>query len=215
MAEVGGSYGDIYGSAFERNAEGKLVIGDNGIPIATADRKKLGNNQPKWMMGWSNDFTYKNLSFGFLLDLNYGGNVFMGSIQQGTRFGNLDMTLAGREGMVVEGVTKSGAANTTQIRAEEYWKGIAGITEAFLYDATNARLREVSVGYTLPRKLLAKTPFASVKASFVARNLFMIYHKTKGFDPEAGFSNASSVQGVEFSSMPTMRSIGFNVNIAF
>ncbi len=215
VAEVGGSYGDMYGTAFQRNDKGEMIIGDNGVPIATTERVKLGNNQPKWMMGWSNDFTYKNFSFGFLIDLNYGGNVYMGSIQQGAVNGNLEMTLAGREGMVVPGVTKDGAVNTKQIRGDEYWKGISGITEAFVYDATNARLREVSFGYTFPRSMLSRTPFSSIKASFVARNLFMIYHKTKGFDPEAGFSNSSSVQGVEFGSMPTMRSIGFNVNIAF
>lgn len=215
VAEVGGSYGDMYGTAFQRNEKGQLVIGENGVPIATAERVKLGNNQPKWMLGWSNDFSYKNFTFGFLVDINYGGNIYMGSIQQGTRWGNLAMTLDGRDGMVVEGVNQKGEANTVQIRGEEYWKGITNITEAFIYDATNARLREISFGYSLPRTLLSKTPFASIKASFVARNLFMIYHKTRGFDPDAGFSNGSSVQGIEFASMPTMRSIGFNVNVAF
>lgn len=215
VAEVGGSYGDMYGYGFERDAAGNMVIGENGIPIRTSDMIKLGNNQPEWMLGWSNTFTYKDFSFGFLFDLNFGGNVYMGSIQQGTRWGNLKMTLDGREGMVVPGVTKEGSPNTTQVTAQEYWTGITDITEAFIYDATNARLREVSLGYTLPRKLLTKTPFTNVKASFVARNLFMIYHKTKGFDPDAGFSNSSSVQGVEFASMPTMRSLGFNISIAF
>jgi hypothetical protein len=125
------------------------------------------------------------------------------------------MTLDGRDGMVVPGVTKSGDKNTQEVTSQQYWTGIGGITEAFIYDATNARLREVNFGYSLPRTLLAKTPFAGVKASLVARNLFMIYHKTKKFDPESGFSNASSVQGIEFASMPTMRSIGFNINVTF
>jgi len=215
VAEVGGSYGDMYGTGYERDAAGNIVIGENGIPISTTEMVKLGNNQPKWMLGWSNDFTYKNVSFGFLFDLNYGGNIFMGSIQQASRFGNLKSTLDGRDGMVVPGVTKDGAVNTKQITAQEYFTGINPITEAYIFDATNARLREVSLGYSLPRSILAKTPFASVKASFVARNLFMIYHKTKGYDPDAGFSNSSSVQGIEFASMPTMRSLGFNINVSF
>ena len=215
VAEVGGSYGDMYGYGFERDEAGNMVIGDNGVPIRTNDMIKLGNNQPKWMLGWSNDFTFKNISLGFLIDINYGGNIYMGSIQQGARWGNLKMTLDGREGMIVPGVNKAGQPNTVQIPGQEYWSGIGGITEAWIYDATNARLREVSVGYSLPRTLLTKTPFSGIKASLVARNLFMIYHKTKGFDPEAGFSNSSSVQGIEFSSMPTMRSIGFNINVAF
>jgi TonB-linked SusC/RagA family outer membrane protein len=216
VAEEGGSFGDIYGYAYERDANGNVVVGDDGLPIQASDMKLLGNNQPKWMLGWSNEFSYKNFTLGFLIDLNYGGDVFMGSIQTGANYGNLAMTLAGREnGLLFEGVTKEGTANAKTVDAQSYWGKLAGITEAFMYDATNARLREVSLGYTLPRNLLLKTPFTSVKASLVARNLFMIYSKTEGFDPEAGFSNGSKTQGYEFGSMPTMRSIGFNINVSF
>ncbi|MDH6315582.1 TonB-linked SusC/RagA family outer membrane protein [Parabacteroides sp. PF5-5] len=215
VAEVGGSYGDMYGYGFQRDDAGNIVVGESGLPLRTSDYIKLGNNQPKWMLGWSNDFRYKNFSLGFLFDMNYGGDIFMGSIQQGARYGNLKMTLEGREGMVVPGVTQSGAVNTKQVTAQEYYTEINGIAEAYIYDATNIRLREVSFGYSLPKNLLAKTPFTNLKASFVARNLFMIHHKTKGFDPEAGFSNSSAVQGVEFASMPTMRSLGFNISASF
>jgi hypothetical protein len=167
------------------------------------------------MLGWSNDFSYKNVSLSFLVDMNYGGNVYMGSILTGTNFGSLNLTLPGREGMVVEGVKQDGSANNTSVSAQQYWQGITGIDEAYIYDATSVRLRELSVGYSIPKSVLAKTPFTSLKASLVARNLFMIYSKTEGFDPEAGFSNGSRVQGYEYASMPTMRSIGVNINVAF
>ncbi|MDR2810184.1 MAG: SusC/RagA family TonB-linked outer membrane protein [Tannerellaceae bacterium] len=216
VAEEGGSFGDIYGYAYERDANNRIVVGDDGLPIRASDMKLLGNNQPEWMLGWSNEFSFKNFTLGFLIDLNYGGNVFMGSIQTGANYGNLAMTLEGREtGLLFEGVTKDGAANSKTVDAQSYWAKQSDITEAFMYDATNARLREVSLGYSLPRNLLAKTPFTALKASLVARNLFMIYSKTEGFDPEAGFSNSSKTQGYEFGSMPTMRSIGFNINVAF
>jgi len=215
VAEVGGSYGDMYGTGFLRDDAGNIIVGETGLPLQTSENIKLGNNQPKWMLGWSNDFRYKNFSLGFLIDVNYGGDIYMGSIQQGARFGNLKMTLEGREGMVVPGVTQDGAVNAKQITAQQYYTAINGIAEAYVFDATNVRLRELSFGYSLPNSLLSKTPFTGVKASFVARNLFMIHHKTKGFDPEAGFSNASSVQGYEFASMPTMRSLGFNINVSF
>ncbi|KAA6340323.1 TonB-dependent receptor SusC [termite gut metagenome] len=217
VAEEGGAFGDIYGYAYERDANNNIVVDEKGLPIRAGEMKLLGNNQPKWMLGWSNDFSYKNFSLSFLIDLNYGGDVFMGSIQTGTNYGNLAMTLPGREGdFIVPGsVKQDGTVNTTKVTAQDYWKNINDITEAFMYDATNARLRELSIGYTLPRTLLAKTPFSSLKASLVARNLFMIYSKTEGFDPEAGFSNGSRVQGYEFGSMPTMRSLGFNINVAF
>lgn len=216
VAKVGGAYGDIYGNAYKRNEDGSIAIGANGIPVVDSEeKKKLGNNQPEWMMGWSNTFTYKNWSLGFLIDLNYGGDVYMGSIQAGASNGNLAMTLDGRDGMVIPGNRLDGTPNTTSVTAQQYWTGIRDITEAFIYDATNARLRELNIAYVFPRSLLAKTPVKGLKVSFVARNLFMIYSKTKGFDPEAGFSNGNSVQGVEFGSMPTMRSLGFNVNVSF
>ncbi|MDR1345023.1 MAG: SusC/RagA family TonB-linked outer membrane protein [Tannerellaceae bacterium] len=216
VAEEGGAFGDLYGNAYERDSKGAIVIGDNGLPVEAAGLKLLGNNQPEWMLGWSNEISYKHFTLGFLLDMNYGGNVFMGSIQTGSAQGNLSMTLEGREnGLVFQGVTKDGSVNTKTVEAQAYWGAKSSIAEAFIYDATNARLREVSLGYSLPGQLLSKTPFAGVKASLVARNLLMIYSKTEGFDPEAGFSNSSKTQGYELGSMPTMRSIGFNVNVTF
>jgi TonB-linked SusC/RagA family outer membrane protein len=215
VAEEGGSFGDMYGYAYERNADGKIVVGDNGLPVRAAEMKKLGNNQPEWMLGWSNEFSYKNVSLGFLVDLNYGGSVYMGSVRIGTQFGALAKTLDGREGMVVDGVTAAGAANTVSVKAQNYWENLGNIDEAFIYDATNIRLRELNISYSLPKQLLSRTPLTGIKASLVARNLFMIYSKTEGFDPEAGFSSGSKTQGYEYGSMPTMRSIGFNINVSF
>jgi TonB-linked SusC/RagA family outer membrane protein len=217
VAEEGGTFGDIYGTAYERDASGNIIIGQtNGLPTKANDMKLLGNNQPKWMLGWSHDFSYKNVTLGFLVDLNYGGSVYMGSIQLGSSTGNLSNTLEGREtGLVLKGVKPDGSVNTQTVTAQEYWNGVSDIAEAFIYDATNARLRELSIGYSVPRGLLSKTPFTGLKASLVARNLFMIYSTTEGFDPEAAFSSGSSTQGYEYGSMPTMRSIGVNINVAF
>ena len=83
-----------------------------------------------------------------------------------------------------------------------------------MYDATNIRLRELSLSYNFPRMMLNNTPFTNLRLSFVARNLFMIHSKTKGFDPEAAYTSGDA-QGIEFGSMPTMRSIGFNIHLAF
>lgn len=216
IAEEGGSYGDIYGTAYLRDENGNKVIDANGIPVADPNRKVLGNAMPKGMFGWQNTLNYKNLSLGILLDATYGGEIYMGSINMGTRFGTLAMTEGYREGgMIVQGVTDDGTANEKEITAQQYWTGVSGIQEEFIYDATNIRFRELTLSYSLPQTLLSKTPFKSVKAGVVARNLFMIYSTTKGFDPEAGYSSASSALGMEYASMPTMRSIGFNVKVGF
>lgn len=215
VAHEGGSFGDIYGYAYERDANGNMIIGDEGTPVRSEDMVLLGNNQPDWMLGWSNTFTYKNFTLNFMLDMRKGGDVYMGSIRTGATNGSLEMTLDNREnGLVVPGVLADGSQNTKNISAETYWNGISGITEAWMYDATNIRLRELSLGYSFPKSMLSKTPFTGLKLSFVARNLFMIYSKTKGFDPEAAYTSGNA-QGIEYGSMPTMRSLGFNLNVAF
>lgn len=215
VAHEGGAFGDIYGYAYERDLNGNIIIGDEGTPVRSEDMVLLGNNQPDWMLGWNNTFTYKNFTLNFMLDMRKGGDVYMGSIRTGATNGSLEMTLDNREnGLVVPGVLADGSQNTKNISAETYWNGISGITEAWMYDATNIRLRELSLGYSFPKSMLSKTPFTGLKLSFVARNLFMIYSKTKGFDPEAAYTSGNA-QGIEYGSMPTMRSLGFNLNVAF
>ncbi|HYF69446.1 MAG TPA: SusC/RagA family TonB-linked outer membrane protein [Ohtaekwangia sp.] len=217
IAKEGGSYGDIFGSAYLRDENGKKVIDANGIPVSDGVDRVLGNALPKGILGWSNTISYKNLSLGFLIDMTYGGDIYMGSINIGTSAGTLAMTADHREGgLIVDGVTQvEGEPNSTAITAEQYWRGISTIDEEFIYDATNVRFREFTLNYSLPQSLLSKTPFKTVKAGIVARNLFMIYSTTEGFDPEAGYSSSSSALGMEFASMPTMRSIGFNVKLGF
>ena len=214
VAHEGGAYGDIYGYAYQRDDKGNVIIGEDGVPLRTSDMELLGNNQPKWMMGWSNTLSYRNFVLSFMFDMRYGGDVYMGSIRAGASSGNLEMTLDGRDGMVVPGVLVDGSPNTKSITSQAYWNGVSNNTEAYMYDATNIRLRELNLGYNFPRTMLAKTPFTAARLSFVARNLFMIYSKTKGFDPEAAYTSGNA-QGIEYGSMPTMRSLGFNINLAF
>lgn len=214
LAETGGSYGDIYGKPYARNDEGQIIVNDRGLPEFDSQVKKLGNNSPKWMGGFGSNLRYKDFDLAFQIDMRYGGEVYMGSIMAGTGAGTLKMTEGGRESMVVDGVLADGTPNAIATTAQDYWSQLQNGAEPWIYDATNVRFRELSVGYSLPKKMLAKTPFRGVKLSFVARNLFMIYSKTKGFDPESGFSTGNA-QGFEYASMPTMRSLGFNLNVNF
>jgi len=193
------------------------LVDDNGIPLKSDDMTKLGNYQPKWMMGLSNNFSFKGISLGFLIDMRYGGDTYMGSIKTGATAGTLAITLDGREGgmVVPNSVVKStGEVNTKNVTPQAYWGGISGITEAWMYDATNICFRELSLGYTIPSELTQKLKINSVKISLVGRNLFMISSKTKGFNPEATYSTGNA-QGIEYGTMPQLRSIGFNLNLNF
>jgi outer membrane receptor protein involved in Fe transport len=214
MATEGGGFGDIYGTTLVRDDNNNIIVDENGLPQVDSEFKYLGNYNPKSMLGFSNSFNYKNLHLNFLIDARIGGKVYMGSIKTGMQYGTLEETLQYRENMIVDGVDVDGNKNTKEISGEQYYARLASATEPWIYDATNVRLREVSIGYTMPAKWFESTPIHSIKASFVARNLFMIYSKTEGFDPEAGYST-SAAQGIEFGSMPTMRSVGLNLNITF
>lgn len=213
-ATENGGFGDMYGTTIMRNDAGEVMVDDEGLPIINSTFSYLGNYNPDMLIGFNNSLTYKNFYFNFLIDARIGGSVYMGSIRTGSAFGNLERTLDGRDGMLVEGVLADGTKNTKKVTAENYYARLNNITEPWIYDATNIRLREVSFGYTLPAVWFNSTPIHSIKASFVARNLFMLYSKTEGFDPEGGYAT-SAAQGIEFGSMPTMRSIGFNLNITF
>lgn len=214
VAHEGGSFGDIYGTGYQRDEKGNIIVDDKGQPMGTSDKVLLGNNQPDWLAGWSNTLTYKNWTLSFLVDMRKGGDVYMGSIKAGNTNGTLKESLYGRDGIVFPGVTEDGVVNTKEIRGDQYWAALGGITEAWMYDATNIRLRELSIGYSFPKSILRKTPFTALRLSFVGRNLWMIKSHTKGFDPEAGYTSGNA-QGIEFGSMPTMRSLGFNLGVSF
>lgn len=214
VATPNGAYGDILGKAYTRNDNGELVLDENGLPTFESDYVKLGNYNPDWMGGIINSFRYKNFDFSFQIDMRYGGDIYMGSIKSGTGAGTLKMTESGRESMLVEGVNANGQKNTVETTAQQYWTALQNGAEPWIYDATNIRLREMSLGYTFPRKLLTKTPFQGIKLSVVGRNLWMIHSKTKGFDPESGYSTGNA-QGFEMGSMPTLSSYGFNLNVTF
>jgi outer membrane receptor protein involved in Fe transport len=217
VAEEGGEYGDILGYTYQRNDAGQIMVDDNGVPLKSENMTKLGNYQPKYMMGFYNNFKYKAFNLGFLIDMRYGGDVYMGSMRVGAANGNLDMTLANREdGFVVPNSVKSDGttANATTVTAQNYWSGISSITEAWMYDATNVCFRELSFGYTLPASIAQKVKLSGIKVSVVGRNLFMIASKTKGFDPEGTYSTGNA-QGIEYGTMPQLRSIGFNLNLNF
>ena len=217
-----GVYGDIYGKRFKRDDQDQVLVDDEGLPIVDDEFVQIGNSTPKWQGSLMNTFNYKNFSFSFMLDMQYGGDIYVNSLSRGALYGTTKQTLAGRDdfyagkgGIVVDGVTANGEKNTKAVNPQAYWNRAYRASDHFLYDATNLRLREIILGYTLPKKHLDKTPFTNLKLSFVGRNLWLIKNNVKGgFDPESSFSTGNA-QGIEYASLPSMRSFGFNLNLAF
>jgi hypothetical protein len=123
-------------------------------------------------------------------------------------------------GYVAEGVSatndgtkwvSTGAANTKYVNPENYFG--QGVGEQYLNDGSFIKLRELSIGYEIPKSLLSKTPFQGISVSLIGRNLFFFYRASKDFDPECTYNSTTFGQGVESHAMPTARSIGFSLKV--
>ena len=211
----GGSLGDLYGNAFERDEAGKIVYDENNLPnVITGNNVKIGNSNPDALLGWSNTFTYKDFSLYFLIDCRFGGDVLSVTQADLDSKGVSQATAdARRAGFVDLEGTHIGKENIEAFYSRV--GGRNGCSEYYMYDATNVRLRELSLGYTFPRKLMEKSKvFQEAQLSFVARNLFFFY-KDAPFDPDASLSSGNGCQGVDVFGMPTTRSLGFNLKVSF
>lgn len=217
IVKEGGSLGDLYGNSFKRDEAGKVIISaEDKLPELNTDRQQyLGNSQPKCTLGWSNSFNLYGISINFLIDARIGGDVM--SFTQGQLDAKGVSKNAG-EAMDRGYIDLGQGAKIEQKQIPAFYSkvgGIDGCTEYYMYKGTNIRLRELSIGYSLPRTWMEKTKaFKDINISLVARNLFFFY-KDAPFDPDALLSVGNDMQGVDVFGMPTTRSIGFNVKFTF
>ncbi|MFA6083221.1 SusC/RagA family TonB-linked outer membrane protein [Mucilaginibacter sp.] len=118
------------------------------------------------------------------------------------------------DGMIFKGVKADGTANTAILPAQSYYKGFTNVDEAFVYSASYVKLREVKVGYTFPSQWVKGIGLQSATVSLVGRNLWIIHKNVPNIDPETAF-NTGNGQGLEDLTLPTVRNIGFNINLKF
>ncbi|MGC1630756.1 MAG: TonB-dependent receptor, partial [Gelidibacter sp.] len=235
LAIEGGGYGEIWGTKFARVEDassadfGKLILDGTGLPTAAnnGEKFKLGNQQPKAMVGFTNNFSYKNVSFGFLIDARIGGEMFSGSNHALQQSGNAAVTVVNgeRADIVVDGVVSDGTggytANTLGVSPQRYWEAITlrsgnlGINEANIYDGTNVRLRNVNLNYTFPSAWLGDSGIQNVKVGLSANNVWMLNNKMNGVDPESVFATSTNATGFEYLSPPTTSSVFLNVSLSF
>ncbi|MES1216096.1 MAG: SusC/RagA family TonB-linked outer membrane protein [Bacteroidota bacterium] len=218
----GKPFGEMYSRGFLRDsATGQKIIGDNGIPLITAAQSVyLGNSRPNWIGGFGNRFTYKDFSLSFLISARMGGKI--SSFTDANIYGDgfAAGTVANREGgMIVDGIKADGSKNTTAITAQQYWSQVGGRNtpagEVFTYDASNIRLRELVLSYTIPQGKISRTPIKGATISFTGRNLFFIKNSTNGFDPELVVSTDTGLIGTESFCLPFTRTFGLNLNLNF
>lgn len=230
MATSGKLFGEIYGTKFLRVKDEKspyynqLILTSQGLPQADTERTYLGNQQAKALLGITNSFTYKNFGLSFLVDGRFGGKIFSATQAALQANGVAAATAPGgsREDFVLEGVVGTDGdytKNTTSISQQDYWRivgttGNLGIIEANLYDATNIRLRNITLNYALPKKMLGNV-FQSARASFGINNVWMIKSHMNGIDPESVFATGTNAVGLESGGVPTMRAYRLSLSFGF
>jgi len=237
VAEVGKPFGQLIGTNFAwlKDQNGNRLIDPNtGLPLKTNSRvrENIGNAQPDWLGGFFNSFSYKGLTLNALVDIRQGGVIYSQSNREQIIYGTTNKTVPGRDGSyVAKGVVAkkntdgswsgTGVANTKTVNAQDYWGQVAFdketvVSEEMLNDASYVAMRELSLRYQIPAKFLPTSKIRSATVGVYGRNLFYFQRKTDGFSPEsASFNTNNSSIGIESTSLPMLRNIGFNLSIKF
>lgn len=222
VIEEGSQFGDIYGRKFARDDNGNIIVDANGAPQPADGPESglgfLGNPNPDFMWGWNNSFQYKGIRVGFLIDARVGGEVMSITEAMNDLYGVSEASAAARDagGVNIPAVLADGSSYNGLLPAETFYKtvgGRAGITEHYVYSASNIRLRELSIGYSIPKSVTEKLgPIKSASVSLVGRNLFF-FSNDAPFDPDVSMSTGTGLQGVHVFGLPSTRSIGFNLSL--
>lgn len=211
----GGTLGDFYSRVdLRRDSNGDIYTNEKGEiatePIADVNSYiKLGSVLPDANMSWRNDFRWGNFNFGFMVSARLGGVVFSRTQAMLDNYGVSEASAAARDmgGVMING--------DDLVNANKWYTAVGGgnsVPQYYTYSATNVRLQEASIGYTIPKKLTRNV--CEITLSLVGRNLWMIYNKAP-FDPESIATTGNYYQGIDYFMMPSMRNFGFNLRLKF
>ena len=239
-AVVGGKLGDIYANnLMKRNDAGQVIVNAQGLPQPATGSGNLeqyllsnpiGNIQPDLLMSVTPSLTFKGISLTAMFDMRFGGSIMSVSEGMATSVGTSERTLNRGEYkdisgvkdyyMVVPGVKEDGSINDIPVSAQAYYSTIGiyksqkGYAEEFIHSASYIKLKELSLGYSFPQRMLKKTPFTALKLSFVARNLCFLMKHTPG-NPDGGYDTTMFSQALDFAAVPYTRTFGFSINVGF
>ncbi|MCU4165595.1 SusC/RagA family TonB-linked outer membrane protein [Carboxylicivirga caseinilyticus] len=233
QVRVGQPYGVIYGSYFEKDPDGNLIVNEtDGLPVIQNNPRKIGDPNPDWMGSVRNTFKYKNLSLSVLFDTKQGGDLYSTSIailrysgqvaETETMFGYTredEFVIPNSVNMIEDAQGNvSYVPNSTPTTINDYhWHNLFSVDDQFVFDASYIKLREVTLSYQLPVDLLKKTKFfqsGSVYAS--GRNLLLFGTNIPHIDPEvdAG-ATTGNLHGYEYANSPSTKSFTFGLNLEF
>lgn len=208
----GGSIGDFYVTGLKTDDRGEIYVDPNSNTVLLDPKTYIygGNTDARFRWGWNNQFSYKGVSLGVLIDARIGGRGVSATQAMMDRFGVSEDSAIARE---EKGVWISPTQKITdpQTFYNNSGNGMSMLSH-YVYSLTNVRLRELTLGYDLPSKWFNDK--VNMNVSFVGRNLFMFYNKAP-FDPEITASTSTYYQGVDYFMQPSLRTLGFSVRLQF
>lgn len=229
-AEVGQEFPLIKGSTYERDDQGRVIVGENGMPTIDPTLKTLGKVNPDYIVGLNTAFSYKGIKLSATMDYRKGG-VFYSDVKRNFAWsGQLIESAENRNGFIMpnssyfDAATSSYQSNTNAIMTGgdpdsmiSYYDIYAQTGENLVVDATAFKLRELALSYTLPKSLIDNTGIANMSIGVHGRNLFTWYPSQNRFygDPENS-ETTGNAGGLSFTDQyPTQRQYGFSLNLTF
>lgn len=238
--------GDFYGRTWLKVPDGPLkgqpiIDGENGEYQRVNEKSKIGNYNPDFLIGFTNNFTYKNFNLNFLIDWRQGGQFFSYTAKNLLSDGRTTVTLPGRDsqtgglswtdeqgrdrtdGIITQGVVDNGdgtySPNTVIMEPEPYYGSYYwDFAERSTFSATYVKLREASLTYTFSKKLLGNIPVSNLSIAIIGRNLYSYTAADNGYDPETAVNidaGGGFRQGVATWGLPNTRSYGFKIGFNF
>ncbi|MGJ3235582.1 SusC/RagA family TonB-linked outer membrane protein [Marivirga sp.] len=221
QVEKGGRIGDMYGTGYQKTDDGQFILDENGNFIADNELQKLGNYNPDFILGISNNFRYKNFNGSFLLDWRQGGILVSRTLALGGVGGQLIETANREDDIIAQGVVNVGSdenpiyePNTTAISPESYYRQYydRNHEENNIYNASYLKLRQFSIGYDFPKFINSE---AQLSIALIGRNLWA-WSEIPHFDPEQlAVQGDQFVSGVEDMSYASSRSYGIKISLNF
>jgi len=210
ILKEGGTMGDIYVNTLKTDEHGYIVVGLATQAVISDPNRfiKAGTTNPKYLLGFSNTFSYKGINLSFLVNARIGGIGVSVTQAIMDAFGVSEASAIARD--------NGGAlVNNYRIPAQEYYQTIGGGTSGigcmYVYSASNVRVAEMSLGYDLPLK---NKWIKGINVSLIGRNLLMFHNKAP-YDPELTASTGTYYQGIDYFMQPSLRSMGYAVRVSF
>ena len=207
---VGDSMSDIFvRGLLVKGQDGRFIEEGEGYKIDRTQLIKMGKSDPDFMMGWSNALSYKGINLSFLINARVGGLVSSATQAMMDGYGVSKVTADARDagGVMIDGELYDAQRYYTTI-------GVNRLTAYYLYDATQIKLQEMTLGYSLPKSLLKGSFINNASLSLVGRNLLTIY-RSAPYDTDMTGGTGTYSAGSDNFMPPSVRTLGFNIKVGF